>query len=474
LSILNFSYTYSFKTLLRIGINHMSILSLNDLAIELVARDFSDGHAPNNAGPTKTSRALAIIHLAAYDAYAQVTGAFATRLGTLPTKPSGLGSDDATGTVALLSAGILAAEQLYPDFRDFITEVVTSGARKINGDILKIAVNTNPVAVVYGRAIADAWLDARKNDNSDLPQLDKLYSNAAGKHRPDPVNPGQSALGRSWGQVTPFVLGSVINDAFLGCPPALNSQQYADAFDEVAVFGRDDVSRGNSALRDKAVVGIFWGYDGANKLGTPPRLYNQVVRAISELATVSHAQQIKILTAINVAMADAGIAAWHWKYEYDVWRPVVGIREADKGWGSSGRGDENTIRSEAGNPFWLPLGAPQSNPLKTPASNFTPNFPAYPSGHSTFGSACFETAAALLGKSTQDIVVTFVSDEFNGKTTDNTGTVRPRLEECFSLQKAIADNEISRIYLGVHWKFDATGGKEVGDKVATKIIEAFS
>jgi hypothetical protein len=451
----------------------MSILSLNDLALELVARDFSDGHAPNNAGPTKTSRALAIIHLAAYDAYAKVTNAFAPRLGTLPNKPSGLGSDDATGTVALLSAGLLAAEVLYPDFRDFINDVVTSGARLFNGDILKIAVNTNPVAVAYGRAIADAWLDARKNDNSDLPQFDRLYSDAPGKHRPDPTAPNQSTLGRSWGLVRPFVLDSVVDDAFLGCPPALNSAEYAAAFDEVAVCGRDDISRRDPVFRDKAVVGIFWGYDGSNKLGTPPRLYNQVVRAIPELGTVSHAQQIKILTAINVAMADAGIAAWHWKYEYDFWRPVVGVREADKGWGPTGRGDENTIRNEAGNPFWLPLGAPQSNPIKPPAPNVTPNFPAYPSGHSTFGSACFETAAALLGKSTYEIMVTFVSDEFNGKTTDNSGTVRPRIVECFSLQKAIQDNEDSRIYLGVHWKFDATGGKEVGEKVANKTIAAF-
>jgi hypothetical protein len=38
---------------------------------------------------------------------------------------------------------------------------------------------------------------------------------------------------------------------------------------------------------------------------------------------------------------------------------------------------------------------------------------------------------------------------------------------------AIADNEISRIYLGVRWKFDATGGREVGEKVANKTIAAF-
>jgi hypothetical protein len=452
----------------------MSILSLNDLALELVARDFSDGHAPNNGGPTKTSRALAIIHLAAHDAYAKVTNTLKPLLEMLPERPAGLGSDDATGTAAMLSAGILAAEQLYPDFREFINEVVTTGARRFNGEILRINVNTNPVAVVYGRVIADAWLDARKNDNSDLPQLDRLYNPAPGKHRPDPTGSGPSALGRSWGSVTPFVIESVVTDAFLTPPPALNSTEYAAAFDEVAVCGRDDISRRDPDFREKAVVGIFWGYDGANRLGTPPRLYNQVVRAIPELATVGHPQQIKILTAINVAMADAGIAAWYWKYEYDFWRPVVGVREADKGWGPTGRGDENMLRTERGNPFWLPLGAPQSNPLKPPAPNATPNFPAYPSGHSTFGSACFETAAALLHKATSEIMVTFVSDEFNGRTTDNAGATRPKLEDRFSLQKAIADNEISRIYLGVHWKFDATGGRDVGEKIACKTIEAFS
>jgi membrane-associated phospholipid phosphatase len=456
----------------------MNILGLNDLALELVARDYSprkpgEDFKPNNVGPTATARALALIHQVAFDAYAKVTGAFLPRLSSLPNKPSGLGSDDATGTVALLSAGIWAAEQLYPDFRDFITEVVTSGGRKFNGDILKIEVNTNPVAIGYGQSIADAWFDARKNDNSELSQFDKLYSNAVGKHRPDPTNPGQSALGRTWGQVKPFVLANVKDDAFLMPPPPLNSPEYAAAYDEVVVMGRDDTPRGNSTLREKAIDGIFWGYDGSNRLGTPPRLYNQVVRAIPELKTASHVVQIKVLTAINVAMADAAIAAWFWKYEYDFWRPVVGIREADKGWGPTGAGDGNTIRAKAGNPFWLPLGAPQSNPTKLPIGNFTPNFPAYPSGHSTFGSACFETAAALLGKQPENIMITFVSDEFNGKTTDNTGAARPKLEEVFSLRKAIQDNEVSRVYLGVHWRFDATGGRTVGEAIANKVVAAF-
>jgi hypothetical protein len=362
----------------------------------------------------------------------------------------------------MLSAGLLAAERLYPDFVGFIAE-----------EAAKWKVNTNPDAVWYGRQVASAWISFRSNDKSNVPQLDNLYSEMPGKHRPDPGDPKQPTLGRNWGQVTPFVISSVTEDAPLCAPPSLTSQDYAKAFDEVAVCGKENITQLDPEFRKKAVIGIFWGYDGANKLGTPPRLYNQVVRAIPELKTLSHAKQIQLLTAINVAMADAGIAAWFWKYHYDFWRPVVGIREADAGWGPTGKGDGNSLRHEKGDPFWLPLGAPKSNPTQGSANNFTPNFPAYPSGHSTFGSACFETAAALLGKHPEDITVTFVSDEFDGKTTDNKGFVRPRLEQKFTLRKAIEDNEISRIYLGVHWEFDATSGRVVGEAIAKKVIAAF-
>lgn len=442
----------------------MSILNVNDLALKLVAMDFSDGHTPNNAGPTKTSRALAIIHLAAHDAFAQVTGKFAPKLGSLPSPPATLEMMPNAGSIALLGAGFRAATVLYPDFATFIA---TEAAKLADSNDMA------DLPYKYGEQVADAWIAARMNDGSGAPQTDTLYNQAPGRHRPDPLAPAQPALGRTWGLVTPFVLTNVPVDAPLPPPPALNSPAYATAFNQVLTDGRNDIIQRD---HDKAVTGIFWGYDGANKIGVPPRIYNQVVRAITEFKMLPHHQQIRLLTAINVAMADAGIAAWYWKYQYDFWRPVVGIREADAGWGPTGLGDGNT--STTVDPFWLPLGAPRSNPFPEPkfgaaGSNFTPNFPAYPSGHATFGSACFEAAATLLGMPPEDITITFVSDEFNGKTTDNTGTVRPRNEETFTLRQAIEDNKISRIYLGVHWIFDATGGEDVGVAIANKVSAAF-
>ena len=33
-------------------------------------------------------------------------------------------------------------------------------------------------------------------------------------------------------------------------------------------------------MADEEVIGIFWGYDGPPELGTPPRLYMQVVLGV--------------------------------------------------------------------------------------------------------------------------------------------------------------------------------------------------
>jgi hypothetical protein len=110
-------------------------------------------------------------------------------------------------------------------------------------------------------------------------------------------------------------------------------------------------------------------------------------------------------------------------------------------------------------PGWLPLGAPRSNRPGT--ENFTPPFPAYPSGHATFGAAAFQVTRLFYGvtangSDTLADGLYFVSDELNGVNTDNNGTVRPRHVRSFpdGLWGMIQENSISRVFLGVHWIFD--------------------
>jgi hypothetical protein len=189
-------------------------------------------------------------------------------------------------------------------------------------------------------------------------------------------------------------------------------------------------------------------------------LYNQIAVQIADQMGSDEMELARLLALVNVAMSDAGTAIWESKYFYNFWRPVTGIREADAGTGPTGMGDGND--ATVGDPNFMPFGAPASN-LTGP--NFTPPFPAYPSGHAGFGGALFQMLRNFYG--TDRIAFTFVSDEFDGVTKDNQGRSRPLLPRSFStLSQAEEENGQSRIYLGIHWSFDKTEGIAQGRRVA--------
>src|SRR3989441_1186457 len=244
-------------------------------------------------------------------------------------------------------------------------------------------------------------------------------------------------------------------------PPPLDSSEYTAAFDEVKRLGGDGVVTHTERTDDQTIAGIFWAYDGTPSLCAPPRLYNQIAMQIADQMGSTGAEVARLLALVNVAMADAGIALWESKYYYEFWRPITGIREADV--------DGNPLT--VGDPTWAPLGAPFSNGGGPPfPPNFTPPFPAYPSGHAGFGGALFQTLRNFYR--TDDIAFTFVSDEFNGVTQDNQGTVRPLIPRRFSsLSQAEEENGQSRIYLGIHWAFDKTQAIAQGRRVADYVFE---
>ena len=178
-------------------------------------------------------------------------------------------------------------------------------------------------------------------------------------------------------------------------------------------------------------------------------------------------QNAHLFALLNVTMADAGIAIWESKYYYQFWRPVTGIRESDPGTGPTGLGDGNP--NTIGDPNFTPFGAPASN-LNGP--NFTPPFPAYTSGHATFGGALFRVMADFFG--CDNIHFTLGSDEFNGVTRDQFNVVRPVVTRSFhSFSQAAEENGQSRIYLGIHWSFDKVQGINLGDSVADYVFGNF-
>ena len=426
------------------------ILYWNDVVNEADRTTHTSG-APEEAGargPCGSSRAYAIVHLAMHDAYFGINGRYVPYLVDLPTPEPGANADSA---VAAAAHATLSA--LYPAQKTFFN--ARHAAEGLSVD------QSASDGHAFGLTVAAAILALRQND----PGLgDNGYSSSVARmrHRQDPDNPGQGFYAPFYGSRSRNF--AVNTRHHLDESPQLGSDEYDRAIRQVRSKGIAPQLIGTlpadlmpSRTPTETLIGVFWGYDGARGLGTPPRLYNQIVRRIAEAQANDVAANARLFALVNAAMGDAGILAWDDKYFYDVWRPVVGIREHDTSTGPSGVGG-NVLNIDA-DPGWLPLGAQNTNNVGQ--KNFTPNFPAYPSGHATFGAAALQSVRYFYDKGEyypDDVVkdLDFVSEELNGISVDNTGTVRPRHARNFpgGVRQMIEENSRSRVFLGVHWIFD--------------------
>jgi hypothetical protein len=431
------------------------ILHWNDVMLDANARDHALA-APEQGGPILTARAFAIASVAMYDAYNSIHRIGEEYLTTVPR------AGDANSDAAVAQAAHDALVALFPSQTAiFDAELHSTLSHVRNG-------RAEDFGRAVGRIVAREILAARADDGAaDLAQTMYLPNGLPGFHDVDPLHPGQGFYAAGAMHIAPFAVESMeqfparhLDDATPeGRLAFMQTQEYLDAYNEVLSFGADGVDNPTVRTKEQTQIGIFWGYDGRPGLGTPPRLYNQIAVRIANQEHNSEAENARLFALINVAMSDAGCSAWNTKYDDAFWRPVLAIRE--------GASDGNPLT--AGDADWHPLGAPASNP-RPGETDFTPPFPAYTSGHATFGAAAFQTLARFYH--TDDISFSFMSDEFNGRTRDDDGSIRPRLVRTFdSLTEAKLENAQSRIYLGIHWRFDADEGIAQGDAVANYIFE---
>ena len=275
--------------------------------------------------------------------------------------------------------------------------------------------------VAVGQYVAAQMIQNRTNDGAaNLDNPPYVPINALGFHNVDPTNPNQGFYGCQTANLTPFTMTSAApflppaldDDSITGRADFLLSDPYTAAYAEVYALGGDSINSPTTRTPEQTQIGMFWGYDGRPGIGKPERLYNQIVRVLAEQENNTVEQNARLFALVNLAMADGGISCWVRKYADSMWRPILGIRNADA------TGNPNT----PGDPNWTPLGAQASNPRQGEI-NFTPNFPSYTSGHATLGTAMFRILERFYG--TDDISFTVISDEFNGITRGSDGQVRP-------------------------------------------------
>lgn len=362
------------------------------------------------AHPPYTSRMLAYLSVAQFDA--SISAYHYKYLHNRPgpgvvdnTIPLAYGNNNIpaypsdAAAIAVVSQTVLGA--MFPLEKDYLAEkaeqhlnsLIWSG-QHVNSDIEagKI-IGAEVTKVVMARAMTDGMSKAQ----APKPVADSIKFAADslfGWHWENiEVPPRPVGLTPLFGKVKMWSVANVI-EVRLPTPPAIGSDEYLAAVAELEEF-QDNMKPEWRAISN------FW-QDGLGTY-TPPGHWNRLAKEFVIKHKWNPVRTARMFAYLNMAMMDAGIACWDSKYYYHYPRPI------------------NVIPG-----------------FKTIAG--TPNFPSYPSGHSSF-------SAAASG------ILSYMFPE----------------EAAYCHDWALEAAQ-SRVYGGIHWNFDATGGTTQGYQVADHVL----
>ncbi len=364
------------------------------------------GAQPATVHPT---RSYAILHAAIYDAVVSITRDAPAYLFSV-SAPSSARADAAAAT-----AGHDTLVALYPKWKAALDQQLASelaaipnGAGKQQGSQV-------------GQAVAARLLAIRATDGSTATPPPFVPGNQPGNYQLTPPKFAAPVF-TNWSNVTPFVLNNAAQFR-PGPPPALTSQAYAQALNEVKSLGQNTST---TRTPDQTVIGKFWA-------GPIWNTWNE----IAENAALAHHTNLettaRLFAVLNLSFADSTIAFYDAKYHYQLWRPITAIRAA------------NTAGNPAvvGDPTWTPL-AP------------TAPDPSYPSAHGVISGAGAAVLSSFFPKKDQIRV---------------TSDVMPGVVRTFTSYSDVATEAgLSRIYSGQHTRIDIEVGSELGHNVAQFVL----
>ena len=354
--------------------------------------------------PAASSRAYALVAVAAYDAmvatwhwkyeYDRDAPDVVETMADPGPHPSYPNEHAAIGAAA---AGVLAyvfperpALRLQEDAEQAADSRVLAGAAR-RSDV--------EAGLELGRKVAEAVVAYGKADGSD-----QVWDGQRPGGRPrywepptgkvaNPVSP----LAGTW-KTWVLESGSQFRP---GPPPIFGTPEFE-------AQAREVVAAKQNLTEEQKRAATFWA--GGQGTPLPAGVWNEVTLAYLRDLKPSEPQAERVMALANVAMSDAGVAAWDAKYTY--WDPRP----------------ENGIRDSGVDPNWEPYID-------------TPFFPSYISGHATYSGAISE-------------VLSFIF---------------PDREEDFRAKALEAS--MARLWGGIHWRADNETGLDVGHKVGQAVIE---
>jgi hypothetical protein len=371
----------------------------------------------NHQTPFAQARYAAIVQLAVFEAVNAITGEYRPYLGTI-TAPLGASAEAAAIEAAyqVLSTYFPASQATLTADRTNSLAAIPDGQAKIDG-------------IATGDAAAAALIALRANDGSSPPQFKIPGPPVPGEWQATPscpiVNGVAVGIFFQWQNVTPFGIPSA-GDFLLGPPPALTSNQYAKAYNEVMTVGS---LNSTERPQDRANVALFYA------ASSPTQVFNQAAEQVAQEQGRSLSENARALALINMAISDSLVASFLNKYHFNFWRPETAIHAGDAD------GNSNTV----GDPSWAPFIV-------------TPCFPSYPSNHGSGSGGAAEVLRRVYGEAGHSITLT--------------NPAVPDITLQYTSFKQITDDiSDARVYGGIHFRTDQVAGEQLGRAVGKTVYK---
>jgi hypothetical protein len=357
--------------------------------------------------PPVAYRAIAIVHIAMFDAVNSIEPVYRPYYAQLPatretSKEAAAAAAAGTVLIKLLPE---AASDIQVALKSYLA-AIPEGDAKSGG-------------IKLGEAVAAKTLEARANDGSSAADAYRPVT-TAGVYIPTALT-----VAPQWPDLMPFAMTSP--SQFRPKPPiALESEQWGKDYNEIKELGAKNSSKRTARQTEDA---RFWLLTGP--LSTHP-LHRQIALR-KEMSVIDSA---RFMTVVTAAEADAMIAVMDAKYKYAFWRPITAIRNGDID------GNAATERDAT----WLPI-------------DNTPMHPEYPCAHCIVSSAVASAVEAMLG--TAEIPeVTMTSPTAPGVTHRWTNV------NAYADEVAVA-----RIAAGFHYRFSTVVGQDIGRQIGLHAVK---
>jgi hypothetical protein len=304
-------------------------------------------------------------------------------------------------------------------------------AAELHNSLEGIPANRAQQGIRIGETVATRMLQFRQNDGWTVTPPAYVLPTTPGNWQPTPPGNLPARFTHAPG-VLPFAIMSTTHFS-PPPPPALTSARYAADFNEVKTIGS---AMSATRTAEQTLIAQLW-----HAVVSPTIIFftwNNVARDLAVSRNNTTVENARLFALFGIAVHDALITSLTAKFRYGLWRPVTAIRRADE----------------------------DGNPLTEPDANWsslliTPPYPAY-TGDQAVVSMAHATIFALF----------FGRDDIQFQHTwENSMPGMPGWTRSYNSFTAMAQEAAeSRIYGGIHYRFDQEAGQSIGRNVANYVF----